>query len=194
MAYLSKEAILNQIVPIERQGGTFFCQLQKREMGFCQYDLFPNESGCKLAAPRPSPSSPYIIPKESKKWGPGESPSPGIFFPHSGKPAILVGVSRMEQNAWKPFKWLVDNLIKENASSHHTPPTVDKWCHLLWKYFTKHFPLETVSNSDFKIKHVAFSLGSSQLCEQTVSYLPLEFMYQPFFLPRWLLNSQIWLP
>ena len=48
------------------------------------------------------------------------------FSPHSGKPAILVGVSQMEHNVWKPFKWLFDNLIKENASSHCTPPTVDK--------------------------------------------------------------------
>lgn len=62
-----------------------------------------------------------------------------FFSPPAGKPAILVGVSQMEQNVWKPFKWLFDNLIKENASSHRTPPTVDKWCHLLWKYFTKHF-------------------------------------------------------
>lgn len=75
-------------------------------------------------------------------------------FPRFGKPAILVGVSRIEQNVWKPFKWLFDNLIKANALNHHTPPTVDKWCHLLWKYFTKHFHLELVPNSDFKIKHV----------------------------------------
>lgn len=72
-----------------------------------------------------------------------------IFFPCPGKPSTFVGVSPMEQNVWEPFKWLFDDLIKKNASSHHTPPTVDKWCHLLWKYFTKHCGLESVSNSDF---------------------------------------------
>ena len=39
-----------------------------------------------------------MIKEESKKQVSGESESTGIFFPHSGKPAILVGVSQMEQN------------------------------------------------------------------------------------------------
>lgn len=130
-----------------KEKGTFYCQLQKH--GFePKWSVTEQKWICKLAF------FSYMIKEEWKKtiiwivriyWN---------FFPFSGKPAILVGVSQVEQNVWKSFKWLFDNLIKENASSHHTPPTVDKWCHLLWKYFTKHFRLESVSNSNVKIKHV----------------------------------------
>lgn len=73
------------------------------------------------------------------------------FF--SGKLAMLVGVSPMQQNVWKPFKWLFDNLIKENALSCHTPPTADKRCHLPQQYFTKHFPVQSESSSSFEIRH-----------------------------------------
>ena len=141
MVHLRKEAIFNQTVLV----------VSCRNGVFHQNNLLLNQSGF----------ADLLLKKKILVWLKRKAKTKYLgfrvcweFSPHSGKPAILVGVSQMEHNVWKPFKWLFDNLIKENASSHCTPPTVDKWCHLLWKYFTKHFHLESVSNSGFKIKHV----------------------------------------
>lgn len=150
MVHLLKETIFNQTVLVERKGGLL---LSAAEMGFfTKIICYWTKVDLQIC---------YFKKKKILVWLKRKAKTKYLgfrvcweFSPHSGKPAILVGVSQMEHNVWKPFKWLFDNLIKENASSHRTPPTVDKWCHLLWKYFTKHFHLESVSNSGFKIKHV----------------------------------------
>lgn len=130
MVHLSKKAMLNQNIPIERKCG-FCCHLWEHDFSLKQ---------CVLSKLRSASLFPSLPPQRRKR---GRSSQNSSLLSLA---SMRVGVALMQQNMWTPLKWLFDN-------SRHTLPTADNWCHLPLQYFTKHLLVESASNSSFKIRH-----------------------------------------